>query len=68
MVCITTSREFKKNIIMKKYFTTKARAVSARKQRDPFGSNGIRVYKMPKGSRHAGMFAVCTELEYLNTY
>lgn len=53
---------------MKKYFSSKAQAVTARKLRDPNGFYGVRVFKMPKGTRCAGMFAVCTELEFLNTY
>ena len=53
---------------MKKYFSSKAQAVTARKLRDPHGLCGVRVFKMPKGTRHAGMYAVCSELEFLNTY
>ena len=53
---------------MKKYFSSKAQAVTARKQRDPNGLYGVRAFKMPKGTRHAGMYAVCSELEFLNTY
>ena len=52
----------------KKYFDTKAQANKARKEYDPTGYKGIHVWKMPKGSRHAGKFAVCTELEYLKTF
>ena len=28
----------------------------------------IRIFKMPKGTRKHGWYAVCSELEYLNTY
>jgi hypothetical protein len=51
----------------KKYFTSKGEANKERVKRDPTGCYGIHVYRMPKGSRNAGKFAVCTELEYLNT-
>ena len=50
---------------MKKYFNTKAQANRAKKER---ANDMLHVYRMPKGSRHAGKFAVCSELEYLNTY
>lgn len=49
----------------KKYYDTKREANKAREAlKDPF----IHVWKMPKGSRHPGKYAVCDELEYLNTY
>lgn len=54
---------------MKKYFATRKEANKERERRlklDPFSD--IHVWKMPKGSRRAGYYAVCTELEYLNTY
>lgn len=50
---------------MKKYFKTKAQANKAKKER---ANDALHVFRMPKGSRHAGQFAVCTEIEYLNTY
>ena len=58
---------------MKKYFDTKAQATKAlsdRKAKDPngFSTYGLNVYKMPKGTRNAGKFAVCTHLEWVNTY
>lgn len=53
---------------MKKYFNTKKEAVIAKQKRENKGYRGLSIFKMPKGSRKAGMFAVCTELEYLNTY
>ena len=52
----------------KKYFNTKSQAIKARELYESQGEYGLCVFKMPKGSRHAGKFAVCTELEYLNTY
>ena len=52
----------------KKYYDTEVQANKVRKEIDPDGCLGIHVWKMPKGSRHAGKFAVCSELEYLNTY
>ena len=53
---------------MKKYFATRREAVKAMKERDPYGLYGLRVFKMPKGTRKAGMYAVCEYTEYLNTY
>lgn len=53
---------------MKKYFETKREALDAMKERDPYGLYGLRVFKMPKGSRKAGWYAVCSYMEYLNTY
>lgn len=52
---------------MKKYFTSKKEANKAREERqklNPF----LHVFRMPRGSRHAGQFAVMTEIEYLNAY
>lgn len=51
----------------RKYFKTKAQANKACDEIDPTRVR-VQVYKMPKGSRHAGEFAVCSFLEYLNTY
>lgn len=53
---------------MKKYYKTKSEANKAKQARDAQGFIGLHVWKMPKGTRHHGEFAVCTELEYLNTY
>lgn len=50
---------------MKKYFTSKKEANKAREERQKLNPH---VFKMPRGSRHAGQFAVMTEMEYLNTY
>lgn len=52
----------------KKYFATKSEANKALKTYDPTGCYGLHVWRMPKGTRRAGQFAVCTEIEYLNTY
>jgi hypothetical protein len=57
--------------IMKKYYKTKNEANKARAQliaNDPYRYGGYHVWRMKKGSRKAGWFAVCTEIEYLNTY
>ena len=54
---------------MRKYFKTRIEARKAlvqRKSKDRFCSDEI--FKMPKGTRRAGEYAVCTHLEYLNTY
>ena len=52
---------------MKKYFPT---LKEARKERDARNKRMdiYHVYKMPKGTRHHNQYAVCTEIEYLNTY
>lgn len=52
----------------KKYFSTKPSARKAKNERIKKGERGLQVFKMPKGTRHTGKFAVCTEIEYLNTY
>lgn len=52
---------------MKKYFTSKKEANKAREERlvtNPL----LHVFRMPRGSRNAGKFAVMTEIEYLNAY
>lgn len=53
--------------IMKKYFTSKKEANKAREERQK-ANPCLHVFKMPKGSRHAGQYAVMTEIEYLNAY
>ena len=58
----------KKPNTMKKYFATKKEAMKAMKERDPYGLYGLRVFKMPKGTRKAGWYAVCDDIEFLNTY
>lgn len=53
----------------RKYFSSKAAACKALSERK---RNNLQccdeIFKMPKGTRHAGQYAVCTHLEYLNTY
>lgn len=51
-----------------KYFETKQAAIKAKEERSKNGVRDLKVFKMPKGTRKSGKFAVCTELEYLNTY
>ena len=52
----------------RKYFNIKKEALKACEERNkPYG-NGTEVFKMPKGSRHSGQYAVCDYIEYLNTY
>jgi hypothetical protein len=54
---------------MKKYFKSKAEAIKACRERNNGHSTGYyKVFKMSKGTRHHGEFAVCSEFEYLNTY
>ena len=49
----------------RKYFKSRKEAIKAcEERRNPF----IKVWKMPKGTRHHGEYAVCSEMEYLNTY
>ena len=54
----------------RKYFQSKKEALKACEERNKtFGSGKeISVYKMPKGSRHSGQYAVCDYIEYLNSY
>lgn len=52
----------------KKYFNTKKEAQKAKYERLQNGEQGLQVFKMPKETRKSGKFAVCTEIEYLNTY
>lgn len=50
---------------MKKYHKTLKEARQALKEsRNP----SLQIYKMPEGTRKVGWYAVCTDLEYLNTY
>lgn len=54
---------------IKKYFKTKKEAVEVAKERRKIKDTCmISVFKMPKGSRRHGMYAVCTYLEFINTY
>lgn len=52
---------------MKKYFKSRSEAhkvCNERQRQDP----SVKVWKMPKGTRHHGEWAVCSEMEFLNTY
>ena len=51
----------------RKYFTSKREAIKACEERNKPYVKGIEVYKMLKGSRHSGQYAVCTYIEYLNS-
>ena len=53
----------------RKYFQSKREALKACEERNKtFGSGKeISVYKMPKGSRHSGQYAVCDYITYLNS-
>ena len=52
----------------KKYFDTLRAAIVSRRIRESKGELFLDVYKMPKGSRRAGKFVVCTYMEYLYSY
>lgn len=57
------------NSIMKKYFKTRKEALQVCAQRNERSNcNYFKVFKMPKGTRHHDEFAVCSYMEYLNTY
>lgn len=54
---------------MRKYFATKAearKALAERKDKHNYCDDDI--FRMPKGTRHAGQYAVCSHLEFINTY
>ena len=51
----------------RKYFKSRKEALKACDERNKTHGNGIEVFKMPKGSRHIGQYAVCTFIEYLNS-
>ncbi len=51
----------------RKYFKTKEEAKKELERRR-IECRGLQVFRMSKGTRHAGEFAVCTEMEWLNTY
>lgn len=51
----------------KKYFKTRQEANKVCKERQQTNP-AIKVWKMPKGTRHHGEFAVCDEMTFLNTY
>ena len=53
----------------RKYFKNKKEAIQTCKERNTEErTSRYKVFKMSKGTRHHGEFAVCTELEWLNTY
>lgn len=54
---------------LKKYFKTRKEATWVCVERNRrCGGYVYGVYRMPKGTRHHGEYAVCTYVEYLNTY
>lgn len=53
---------------MKKYYPTLKEARKERDARNKVHGEMYHVYRMPKGTRHHGQYAVCSEIEYLNTY
>lgn len=53
---------------LRKYFKTLKEARKAKEERDPKGWYDLHIWKMPKGTRKAGWFALCTEVEFVNTY
>lgn len=64
VVCITL-----KNESMKKYFKNRRDALQECALRNASKSvEWYKVFKMPKGTRHHGEYAVCSEMEFLNTY
>ena len=53
----------------RKYYKTDAEAMKAKDERNRLEHTSMyKVYRMPKGIRKAGWYAVCTFLEYVNTY
>lgn len=52
----------------RKYFKSKKAANDYRESIPDYDFKGIHVWKMPKGTSHPGMYTVCSELEFLNTY
>ena len=54
---------------MKKYFKSKAEAQRVCAERNKGkGFTWYHVFKMKRGTKHHGEYAVCSEMEYLNTY
>lgn len=53
----------------RRYFKSKAEAQKAPCERK---CNNLsccdEIFKMPKGTRNAGQYAVCSHIEFLNTY
>ena len=52
----------------RKYFDKLSDAKRALEERKREGRVDVGVYKMHRGTRHAGKYAVCSYMEYLNTY
>ena len=54
---------------IKKYFKTKKEAIEVAKERRKINNTyTIQGFKKPKCTRHHGMYAVCTYLDFINTY
>ena len=54
---------------MRKYFKSRRQAIEECTRRNAMkGFEWFKVFRMPKGTRHHGEYAVCSEMEYLNTY
>lgn len=52
---------------MKIYYKTRKEAIAAAKaQNDRHGIGFVSVYKMSKGTRHHGQYAVCDHLYFIN--
>ena len=51
----------------RKYYKTLKEARKALEERKT-SESGIGIFRMSKGTRHHGEFAVCSEFEWLNTY
>lgn len=55
----------------RKYYKTKKeaqKALNVERAKGRLESAFLDIFKMPKGTRKHGWYAVCDELEYLNTY
>lgn len=53
---------------LKKYYKTRKEANKVCEERNQRYGYVYEVFRMPKGTRHHGEYAVCTYVEYLNTY
>ena len=61
------THEANSDMRQRKYFKSRKEALKACEERNKTHGNGTEVFKMPKGSRHSGQYAVCTFIEYLNS-
>jgi hypothetical protein len=52
----------------KKYYKSRSEAIKACAEINKTASVKVEVFRMPKGSRKSGWYAVCDYMEYLNTY